>query len=388
MSISHILCREESIMNKKNDDGNTAVATVAAVGSIVLCLACKLNMVLTVIISMVVSMVAYFATIPMETKKLEAQKQKGNWPKFYQECAEYGINGLEDLRQPDKRQRAERLLQSKGLPFKTVEEVFAPDHPEFQRIRQAEQQEKNQEIERQRDFFTKLAQEKLYLSKLHGLDKPLHIFQEQLRALNNDTSAPSYIPMKKESDGMIMAGLASGIGGVVPALASLNSTAQHNEAIRAQNQVAQSINQTLLLAKGDTYKYRRRLERYIEEYSKKLTEDINPKLLLYQLKIETKNVKVKDCSVILVEADVLVRKEIQIFEKYPAVIDGWINAKVFENGKLVGECPMPFPARGACPDANSKVQTVLITGILLSEGKPDATYRVEYDLGDLWAMEK
>lgn len=54
------------------------------------------------------------------------------------------------------------------------------------------------------------------------------------------------IQPKKTSDGMILAGAASGIGGPIPALASLSRTAERNAQIEKYNQGVNTINSLLL----------------------------------------------------------------------------------------------------------------------------------------------
>lgn len=78
-----------------------------------------------------------------------------------------------------------------------------------------------------------------HYAQFYGNDKPVAMLKDLVQEVMGGSA--NYIPMQKESDGAIMAGIASGIGGTVLALMSLLNTAANNEIIRQQNQTAQSI---------------------------------------------------------------------------------------------------------------------------------------------------
>ena len=102
---------------------------------------------------------------------------------------------------------------------------------------------------------------------------------------------------------MFMAGIASGIGGTAPALASLSRTAQNNEAVRAQNQVARDINMAIFQANMRGTTMADEYEKTASTLAVKLVSDASSKKVFQYLKFNRVQAKVTAAGSITVEAE-------------------------------------------------------------------------------------
>jgi hypothetical protein len=201
--------------------------------------------------------------------------------------------------------------------------------------------------------------------------------------------------MQKESDGMFMAGIASGIGGTAPALASLSRTAQNNEAVRAQNQVARDINMAIFQANMRGTTMADEYEKTASTLAVKLVSDASSKKVFQYLKFNRVQAKVTAAGSITVEAEASVEGEVTAFDK-PGFIDGYVIAELYYGSKKVGEAKLVFPAFGSINfEMNDKGylrtnpgRSVKLEGICLFCGKQGKTYTVKMAPGDLWIMER
>ena len=203
------------------------------------------------------------------------------------------------------------------------------------------------------------------------------------------------IPMQKESDGMFMAGLASGIGGTVPALASLSRTAAHNESIRQQNEAAHAINMMVFQAQAEAGKTAREYQKKADELAVKLISDMPSAEVFQHLKFDNIQTEVSKLGAISVKAEASVEGKVTVFDK-PGFIDGYVVAEIYNGSKKVGEALMVFPAYGSIrysmlPSAHISIEwgkPVDLEGICLNCGEQGKKYTVKFVPGDLWIMEQ
>lgn len=347
---------------------------------------------LAVIIMFIAVISSYSRDKKKEQQKKAAEMAAKRFDDFYKECQKYGIDDLNNPGSAEKNQRLELIAKKYGysLTDSTVLQRFDDYHKEKMRQEAAK---KEQEIEAEKRKEQGQYAELAYYAKLHGTDKPVAMFTNL--AMSETSGGVSYIPMKKESDGAIMAGIASGIGGTVPALMSLSRTARNNDIIRQQNQAAQSINSALfeadMRARSSAAKYQEKAG----ELAIKLVSDMPSAKVFQYLQFENIQTKVSQLGTVTIEAEASVEGTVTVFDK-PGFVDGHVMAEIYDGNKKIGETAMVFPAYGSINfEMNDRGylrtnpgKPVKLEGICLNCGEQGKEYTVKLRPGDLWIMEK
>ena len=213
------------------------------------------------------------------------------------------------------------------------------------------------------------------------------------------TTPPAILPKQKESDGMFAAGTAYGIGGVIPAAASLARTEQKNAQIRQANAQIDQINSALVgaaaMANADRYGIQQRMEPFKERASTLLIDEDSAAVFSH-LTFSDPKVQVSNTGTVTVTVKVKEDHNIKVFGK-PAIADGSIIAEIYDkDGQKVGVATMVFPIFGTGNlYFRQKVyhwrehdDTVELTGMCLACADSHKKYTVKFVPGDLWAMEK
>ncbi len=122
-------------------------------------------------------------------------------------------------------------------------------------------------------------------------------------------------------------------------------------------------------------------ERAIEETNQKLVADTHISNVFDSLKFTYKKASVSETGAITVTAFAELKKEINVFGEVPTVIDGTINAKLYQNGHLTGEAYMSLPKYGIG-------EKIKLEGMCLNRLNSDIPYEVQLEPYKLWYMEK
>lgn len=360
----------------------------------------------------------------------------------YNECRKHDITDVSQLNSPEKRQRLELIVKAAGIPCESADrlrQIFAECK---------EESETKDAIARQKFLETLKAWETekfnhlTFYASLHGQDKPVAIFEDYIQLTDAKLGKTTATPLRRESDGAVLAGMASGIGGTVPALMSLSTTAQHNEEVRKYNEAAQTMN---VIAGGATLAYlddKRYAKATLKEVRTKLTADLPREEVFKHLTFTGTEVSVSESGSITVTTRAFA-EDFTIFDGLPALVDGSVIAEIYDKAKKIGEAVMVFPKFGSdsafkweirsksafgnidtigktkysnfvqmeAPDAEgwgkdrfleaydkksvwwknwggNKTDKVRLEGICLFAGDPSREYTVKFVPGDLWAMER
>mgnify|MGYP000334545418 FL=1 len=360
---------------------------------------------LTIVICFVILItLMLYSGLKAEKEKKEKATQQ-NREKFCAECAQYKITNPAKLRSAEKKQRFERLVAKyhlTNLSQEELQQMVTQYHAMHTAKEEAEKQQ--QQIEQKQKEQQTFQQLTLY-ANLHGLDKPLAMINDTYRSLNAQANGSTYLPTKKESDGAIFAGIASGIGGTVPALMSFSNTERVNQEVRAHNDLVNSINMATAMVSATM---RNRANKYRQEYdamASKLVGDLTPEEVFRYLTIEPPTVNVSELGSVTVTAKVTSDPKLQIFDHLSAFVDGSLIAEIFDGERKIGEAIMVFPMFGSLSyhmdehtlkDGSVHIRglkkslgtPVTLTGMCLFCGKPNHTYTAKIKPGDLWATEQ
>ena len=115
--------------------------------------------------------------------------------------------------------------------------------------------------------------------------------------------------------------------------------------------------------------------------------------------------KVSQFGSVTVQVSVKADKDLTIFDKLPAFIDGSVTAEIYDGEEKIGEAVLVFPAFGSMTyrleeeryrDGYVSVKglrtergrTVKLEGMCLNCGEKGKAYTVKLVPRDLWAMER
>ncbi len=122
-------------------------------------------------------------------------------------------------------------------------------------------------------------------------------------------------------------------------------------------------------------------DREIEETKQKLVANTSKSDVFNSLKITYKKTSVSETGAITVTAFAELKEDISVFGEIPTIIDGSLNAKLYQNSHLVGEAYMVLPKGGIG-------EKVKLEGICLNRLNNGIPYEVKIEPNQLWYMEK
>lgn len=341
----------------------------------------------------------------LEEERIEHQKN------FCEDCRNFQIFSADDLKSPEKKQRFQLIAKKHHLDDLSTEELLAilkegeADYAAEQQQKQEEQRqalEKKLEEERQQMGTLQL------FARFHGVDKTQAMLADELILLRDRISCgmstpPAMIPKLKESDGMFAAGTAYGIGGVVPAAASLVHTAQKNAEIRQANAQIDQLNSALVgavaMANANRMKNARRIKSFRDTFFSKcgyMKIDESSESIFSHLKFSHTEAIVSETGTVTVKTKVTTDGKVTAFGK-SAYADGTVIAGIYSAGVKIGEATLVFPILGTGNlnyrqrvfDWDGKDESVELTGICLTCGAvPTLSYTVRFAPCDLWAINR
>lgn len=356
---------------------------------------------------------------------------------FYNNCKTYyAITSRKDAERSVKIQERLKIQAEKDkIPVSCMEDIYTI----LDKATQFETENKQEKDQAKAALVRKLGlaeQKELALltryAGLHGREKPLAMLKDREKDFRK-LEARRGMPLKKESDGMILAGMASGIGGVVPAVASLSQTAKNNEAVREYNRGAMAYNALIAGSPATSDKY----SSAQEMVKGKLVADLPGKELMKHLAFHETHVLVTETGTVWVSTQVAFDDRLIIFDDVPAYIDGTVIAEIYDGKQKIGEATMVFPLPGSGGSSEGKDimnrrcfpgtaepadygrwptvwenltgqdtkrpvvsisaknltpsvcrQNTVLAGMCLSCGQEGKKYNVKFVPGNLWAMEK
>lgn len=212
---------------------------------------------------------------------------------------------------------------------------------------------------------------------------------------------PPLISKQKESDGMFAAGTAYGIGGVIPAAASLARTEQRNAQIRQANAQIDQINSAIVGAMIESSAAQMRIAKRIESFLERFKKGAHaPKVfdsndaVFPHLHFSTPDITVSRTGTITVKVEVQSDPDWKMQGK-PVVADGSVIAEIYDkDSQKIGEAALVFPVLGTGNSyylhmvyGESKTSTCAkLVGMCLACGKPHGKYTVKFLPGDLWGL--
>lgn len=340
---------------------------------------------------------------------LEGDRKRMNKQTFYTDCKKHGITDLSRVNSPEKRERLKAIVSAHNLTHadeKKLHRIFM----EGKRLAEGEQQAAQEKsLAKLKSEETERARLLQAYAGLHGRDKPIAMFKDRIKDRERSASRANSM-VQKESDGAVLAGIASGIGGTIPALKSLSATEQRNAQVREYNKALAAVYGGM--SAGDT------AYASLEAVRVKLVSDMPGTKVIKHLSFTDTEVTVSGSGTIRVTTWVR-GEDFTIFDGLPAVADGSVIAEVYDRKKKIGDAVMVFPIYGSdsrfdwapsvidkdhfltahdCKSAywqqkmrdrySSCKDMLYLEGICLFAGEPSKEYTVKFVPGDLWAIEK
>lgn len=165
-------------------------------------------------------------------------------------------------------------------------------------------------------------------------------------------SPTKLIQPQKTSDGMVMAGVASGIGGPIPALASLSRTAERNAQVEEYNQGVNAINSLLVSSDIDAKIRADKTEEMAKRFTGKKIADMPKEEVLEHLHFSKMSVSPYSSNSVEYNTGTLavtvemepVSIEINDISYF---VDGSLTAEIFDENEKVGEAALVLPMCGS-----------------------------------------
>ena len=343
---------------------------------------------------------------------IKVDQKRENKKTFYTDCKKHGITDLSRINSPEKRERLKAIVSAHHLTHadeKKLHRIFTEGKRLGEGEKQATQQKSLAKLKSEETERARLLQ---VYTGLHGRDKPIAMFKDLIKDCHRSIERANSMPVPKESDGAVLAGIASGIGGTVPALMSLSTTAQRNAQVREYNQSLNGMAAFVATSAGDRLVW---AGAGLETVRVKLVSDMPGTKVIKHLSFTDTEVTVSESGTIRVTTWVR-GEDFTIFDGLPAVADGSVIAEVYDGKKKIGDAVMVFPIYGSdsrfdsppsvidkdhflkaydCKGAywqkrrsSSSKDMLYLEGICLFAGELSKEYTVKFVPGDLWAIEK
>lgn len=313
------------------------------------------------VIMLVIFLVAVgFASAVYELKKREKEEKQRDLdrPKnevlFFDRCVEVGIFSIDNDFNTKEKIREIAIdcsLLPKDTTFSGRDLVMLGDV--FQNKKESDEgrekiRNKQKEIEK-----AEWAELTAY-ADLPPEDKLQTMAADEIRRLRGGPS-PKLFQTKKTSDGMILAGTAAGIGGPIPALASLSRTAERNAQIEKYNQGVNAVNAMVISVGMNARTAAGKTEEMAKRFSGKKIADLPKEKILEYLHFDEINVAPYSYNseeyktgtlAVTVEMD---PASIKIGDT-SYFVDGSLTAEIFDGAKKVGEATLVLPMCGSSLD--------------------------------------
>lgn len=299
--------------------------------------------------------VAVFAFI---TVKKEEREEK-EWPieqrkqDFFDACVQAGILNWDQVNSANQEAVLEIAKRCKLIPQneysligqtkKKLSEIFY--------IQSLSQENKESILEKRKELDQQEWQKRTAYADLTGVSKTLTSLSDWQQHLRDGLSKPSSsMQLQKKSDGMIQAGTAAGIGGVIPAAASMASTAKRNAKIEQYNNMASAFNSISGEAAVIAESTERKVTEAIKRFQHKKTTNLTRDAVFHMLRFSKTMVRPyhndePQTGTILVSTSISLQSPLEI-KGTRYFIDGSVIAEIYDKDKKVGEATLVFPLLG------------------------------------------
>lgn len=190
---------------------------------------------------------------------------------------------------------------------------------------------------------------------------------------------------QQEQNWGIWGGIADGLAGPVAGVSMAMDVQAQNAQIRAQNEANQRAAMPAVMHfSGSASKNRANadaIEKEIALLQEKLISQPARGEVLNMLNIIDPTVEVSETGAFRVTATVEVKKPLYLYDDVPALADGTIVAKVFEEGREIGVANMVLPVNGVTKKTG-------IIGMGLSGADPKKKHTVTFVERNLWLLEQ
>lgn len=310
---------------------------------------------------------------------------------FYSECLS---NGILDIKDSLQRQKAILIAQKNGCKFNDIEVYYNKAKKFYISKNQSDAQLKEKAAyEEMRSKEIQAANGLTKYSSYYGRDKRVAILTDEYqycaaKAKSNKrmaANAPNVL-LEKEKDWATHAGIANGLAGGAAAVCVAAEIEQENAQIRERNQSRMpmvSRAQSNLRQSAESYEDKSKyLWKQLERAKIALVESGSEKALFEGLKIVTKKVSISETGAVYVDSEITNSKAYKIGE-FEAVVDGVINAKIYQKNKMIGNSLLTLPTFGI--KYNQKIQ---LEGISLINAEKGVPCEIVYEPHRLWIIEK
>lgn len=316
------------------------------------------------------------------------EQQIQNKRQFYAECQSYGIGRSMNAYH---KQKAELIAQRLGCKYTDIvqyyieaEEICLEDSAK----RRIEQLEQVRESERQKYM------ENIRYSDYYGRSKRIAILEDAQRhyrkkaeEMKKSTRDVVRYSQQREFNSGIAGGLASGLFGGVAGVAAFVDAENKNEQIRAQNQATMNaLGPGVFAVMNRASDYEReadKLQYSVDDAKIKLVSELPSEKVFSYIDIFEKTIEISETGSFTITADIEVNADKRLLEigNADGVIDGTIEAEMYQNGRSVGSALMVLPTFGVKEKAT-------IEGIAIADAKAGKPYEITFKPYKLWIMEE
>lgn len=311
--------------------------------------------------------------------------------RFYADCRKERVT---DCVSPKNRQKAELIAQKHHCNYTDIAAYFT----EAQALVRNEGKQKAEDAARARLEERKAEETSMFyrtttFSTLHGREKRIQMLtverEQNLELARKAHTLANFAlnsSQQKEIDWATHGGIAAVIAGTAAGVAVAADIQQKNAQIRAQNAAnlqAVSGGYLSVLSEASTYeKQAKEIAGMIEQTKTKLVADTPSEEVLKLLNISVSSATVSETGACIIKAAVSPKDpQILIYEDVPAVVDGTINAHIFQNQQEVGTAKLVLPTMGAGKDTQ-------LEGICLQGAAQGVPCSVTFSADNLWLIEK
>lgn len=314
----------------------------------------------------------------------------------------FKAHGINDLSSPADLARMKLVLEQKSIPLNELElkQVFERGKSNAQQkaIREETHRVEMLRMEeiRQRDdlnrYLNIVGRDKMiqmYLDKAEQARRKARECEQALNDVRNATTGHYNATKERESSWAIHGGVASGIAGGAAGLAMATDVQVRNAEKRARNDARLTNMALQVIAVEDQLKPiiksckadEERFTLAAENAKLLLAQDMPEADLLARLAPTTKECVVSETGTVTLTVATKAVKDIIIYEKVNALVDGSFKAILSVEGKQVGVAYLTMPASASC--VNYKLK-----GVCCNLPKvPAEKYSISYEPHHLWAIE-
>lgn len=324
-------------------------------------------------------------------------KSKENSVKFYLECRRRGITDsssdldfktMRDSYELAKKYKVPKVYGEylyKGTYLTGKKNITDEELLQFERDVNAE--ELAEELERKENLEEFASYQKGEKRKAF-IDREIADAYEavsNVRNLGNMIVRSTHI--EKESDGAVLAGVATAIGGIGAGVHSALDTARKNAEIRERNAENRRNSANMMKEMYDVaWEYEKQIDKLRDERSKvdkKYISEIDTHNLMDIINVRTISTSISKTGTVFIEANI----EVDDLEGYQVkgkklVVDGTIYGDVYTNQNKVGSCQLVFPKYGIKPGMDAQIEGIC-DECAVEGDKIEVRYRGKH----LWVME-